>query len=86
MAIPLATSRAVNNDMTTCRFSRAIALAGTPGEQRQNRLRAVQRLHLAFFVHTQHDRPIRGIHIQPNAVPQLLHNRSLENLKFSRCG
>jgi len=58
------------------------------GRQWQDGLRAVQRLHLTLLVHTQQDRMIRRIHIQPNNVPHLSTNcGSLENLKFStRCG
>ncbi len=40
--------------------------------QGQNRLRAVQSLYLALFIHAQHHRVLRWIHIQPDDVPDLL--------------
>src|SRR5215471_19790870 len=38
------------------------------GPQRKNRLRAVQRLNLAFFVHAEDDRLIWWVHIEPHNV------------------
>jgi len=43
------------------------------GRQRENRLRAVQGLDLALLIHTQHDRVVRRMHIQPYDVPNLFH-------------
>jgi len=40
--------------------------------QRQTRLRPVQRLDLALFVHTQDQRLIRGVQVKPHHVLQLL--------------
>src|SRR5579885_484621 len=61
---------------------------GHPGCQRQNRLRAIQGLDLALFVHAKHHGVIRRIHVEANDVTHLLHKLgSLENLRFStRCG
>ena len=39
------------------------------GSQWQNRLGAVQRLHLALFIHAQHQGAIRRIQVQPEDVP-----------------
>ncbi len=41
--------------------------------QRQNRLGPIQRLHLALFIHTQHDRPIRRVQVQAHDVPHFFH-------------
>jgi len=38
------------------------------GPQRKNRLRAVQRLNLAFLIHAEDDRLIRWVHIEPHNV------------------
>src|SRR5215471_533686 len=40
--------------------------------ERENRLRTVQRLHLALFVHAQNNRTIRRIQVQPDDIPNLL--------------
>src|SRR5437867_7008284 len=42
------------------------------GLQRQDRLRAIQRLNLGLLVHAQHDRAIRRIQVEPDDVPPLL--------------
>ena len=39
---------------------------------RQRRLGTVQRLHGRFLIHAQHDRLLRGVHVQPDNVDQLL--------------
>src|SRR5260370_33704659 len=38
------------------------------GSQRKNRLRAIQRLNLAFLIHAEHDRLVRWIYIEPHNV------------------
>jgi hypothetical protein len=43
------------------------------GRQRQNRFGPIQRLHLAFFIHSQHNGAIRRIEVQAHDVPHLLH-------------
>ena len=45
--------------------------SGHAWSQRQNGLRAVQRLYLALFIHAQDHRAIRRIHIEPNDIPHL---------------
>ncbi len=45
---------------------------GQSRHHRQNRLRAVERLNLAFLVHTQHQSPIRRIEVQPHHIAYLL--------------
>ena len=40
--------------------------------QRQARLRAVERLDLAFLVDAQHQRPVRRVHVEPDDVGDLL--------------
>ena len=58
---------------------RAIALSvvrqggGAPLLQRQTRLRAIQRLNLALLVAAQHQRMVRGRHVQAHDVFKLLH-------------
>src|SRR6266403_4648226 len=58
------------------------------GLQRQDRLRAIQRLNLGLLVHAQHDRAIRRIQIEPDDVPHLLDQervrRQLEALAAVR--
>ena len=50
----------------------------------QSRLRAIQRLNLGLFIHTQHQGLVRGIQIQAHHIGQLLHKariaRQLEAL------
>jgi len=51
--------------------------------KRQNRLRTVERLNLALFIHTQDNCAIRRIQVQPDNVSYLLDElRVLENLRF----
>ena len=46
---------------------------GAPlGHARQDRLGAVQRLHLGLLVHAQHQRPLRRIQVQPDHVADLV--------------
>ena len=40
---------------------------------RQSRLLAIQRLKLGFFVHAQHDRPVRRRHVQADNVQDLVN-------------
>src|SRR3989441_5571675 len=58
------------------------------GLQRQDRLRAIQRLNLGLLVHAQHDRAIRRIQVEPDDVPHLLDQervrRQLETLAAVR--
>src|SRR5215216_126474 len=44
---------------------------------RQNRLRAIQRLDLRFFIHTQHQRFIERIRIQPHNVAHLVEEQRM---------
>src|SRR5579864_9283435 len=54
-----------------------------PGCQRKNRLSSVQRLHLAFFIDTQHDGPIWGLRYKPTMSRTFSTNcGSWESLKF----
>src|SRR5580658_9575498 len=59
------------------RDTMALVVVRLPGRyarsQRQNRLRSIQRLHLTLLIHTQYDRSIRRIQIQPHDIPHLLH-------------
>jgi hypothetical protein len=43
-----------------------------PRPQRQQRLGAVQRLHLGLLVHGQHQRPIRWSEVEPDDIAYLL--------------
>src|SRR5215831_7669362 len=45
---------------------------GHAGCERQNRLRAIQRLDLTLFVYAQDDRAIRWIQVQAHDVPHFL--------------
>jgi len=45
---------------------------GHAGRKRQDRLRAIQSLYLAFFVHTQYNGAVWWIHVKPHNVPYLL--------------
>jgi hypothetical protein len=45
---------------------------GYAWSQRQDRLGTVERLHLTFLIHTQDNRAIGWIHIQPDDVPYVL--------------
>ena len=58
------------------------------GHHRQRRLGAVQRLHGGLLVHTQHDRVVRRVQIQPDDIDQLLLEprivRQLERLHQMR--
>jgi hypothetical protein len=56
--------------------------------QRQQRLRALERLDLALFIDTQHQRIVRWMQIQAGHITHLLNeNGSVESLKdFERCG
>src|SRR4249920_3294836 len=40
--------------------------------ERKNRLRAIQRLHLALLVYAQNNRAVRRIQVQPDDIPNLL--------------
>src|ERR1041385_1481306 len=42
------------------------------GRERQNRLRAIQRLNLALLVYAEHNSAVRRIQVQPHDVPHLL--------------
>ena len=46
-----------------------------PGHHRERRLRARQRLHLAFLIHAQHDRRFRRVQVQTDDVVDLLHEQ-----------
>ena len=66
-----------------------MGLAGRDARaHRQERPRAVQRLHLALLVHRQHDGAIRGTEIQPDNVAHFLHElrvgRQLERVEAMR--
>ena len=50
---------------------------GHAGRERQNRLRAIQRLDLALFVYAQHDRAIGRIQVQAHDVPHFLDELEL---------
>ena len=54
----------------------------------QDRLRALERLDLRFLVDREHHRIVRRIHIQPDDVPNLVHElrvgRDLERLRDVR--
>ncbi len=43
----------------------------------QDRLGAIQRLNLAFFVHTQYQRVIRWVHVKPYDVAHFLHQQGI---------
>jgi hypothetical protein len=43
----------------------------------QHRLRALERLHLAFLIHTQYEGMIRGIQIQPDDVAHFLYEKRI---------
>jgi hypothetical protein len=47
------------------------------GHHRQNRLRAIQGLNLALFVHAQRQSPIRRAQIQPDDVAHLLNEQRI---------
>src|SRR5215472_6246472 len=55
-----------------CGGSVSLIIVGLPcwqaGAQRKNRLRAVQRLNLAFFIYAKEDRLIWWVHIEPHNV------------------
>src|SRR3546814_4184459 len=57
---------------------RAIADVGmgaplrNPRRHGQDRLLAIQRLDLRFFIHAQHDRPVRRRHVEPDYVLHLV--------------
>src|SRR5215467_7071845 len=55
-----------------CGGSVSLIIVGLPcrqaGAQRENRLRAVQRLNLAFFIYAKDDRLIWWVHIEPHNV------------------
>lgn len=55
-----------------------------PARHRQQRLRALQRLHLALLIHAQHHRVLRRTHVQAHDVTHLLNEvritRELERL------
>src|SRR3546814_4972651 len=43
-----------------------------PRRHGQDRLLAIQRLDLRFFIHAQHDRPVRRRHVEPDYVLHLV--------------
>ncbi len=54
----------------------AAVIMGAPlGHSRHHRLRAVERLNLAFLVHTQHQGAIRRIEVQPHHIAHLLNEQ-----------
>ncbi len=53
---------------------------GAPGLHGQDRLGAVERLNLRLLVHRQQDRIVRGAHVQPDHVPDLLHEERVNKL------
>jgi hypothetical protein len=50
---------------------------GQPRGERQNRLRAVERLNLGLLVHTQHQGPVRRVEIQPHDVAHLVDEQRI---------
>jgi hypothetical protein len=57
------------------------------GCERKPKLRAFERLALAFLVAAQHERFGRWIEVEPDHVPEFLFKLRIESLKvFTRCG
>ena len=44
-----------------------------PQPQREDGLRAIQRLDLRFFIDTQHERLVRPVEVETHDIPDLLH-------------
>lgn len=72
MTRPVATLSAANRVVVPCR-TWCVRRSGRPGAKRQYRLRAVQRLDLALFVHGQHHAHQRRTQAQPDNVAHLVH-------------
>jgi hypothetical protein len=50
---------------------------GHARHHRQDRLRAIERLDLAFLIHAQHQRPIRRVQVQPDDVAHLVDEQRI---------
>ena len=86
--LPLAMSRAANRVVVPCRMVIVGDALNIAKPERQNRLRAFQRLNLALLVDAQHDSVIGRIEVEANDVPDLVNqqriSRGLEALGAMR--
>jgi hypothetical protein len=84
ITVPSATLNAANRLVIPCRAESWVRRSGLPGQHRQHRLGAVQRLDLGLLVHPQHHGLVGRVVVQPDDVDDLVDNqrigRQLEGL------